>query len=271
MINKLIRYYENQGVKLVALKRHKYVCVNGYDKFGSFMAQDEIINAVKNLAKTNNLKETYVNNRGNTHIKEPTAVIVSYRGYTFIHPHLANIFFATAYPDIAIHLFQMYEQKSYLHNDNPRNVLYLPIEDGHRQWMKTFADELYEAFYRLYKIENTGKSYQHPLYFAQLTNKYIYDQLPVFGSEQVKKELKELRCTDDTRTFVVKLHQYLDDQGRDVLIATIYSIMAYINCACSLFDNVACRKQWLEDMLSDKKTGQTKLALNIYQQQSVGV
>lgn len=264
-IKNLVRYYNQDDVALVMLKKHKYICTNNYDEsYREFANKPKIVSVIADLAKQENMFTEYSNNRSNAHLKRPNAIVLSYRGYTFIHPHLANLFFATNYPDICLHVFKFYEQKTYLHSDNPRNLLYVSQEDGCQNWIKTFADRLFEMFYKLYGIENTGKPYQHPLYFAKLINKYIYAQLPVFGSEEVSNELKELRETDDTRNFIVKLHQYLDDKGRDILIATIYQVMAYIDSACSLYPDLSSRKAWLDSILNDKRTGQLRLPTDTF-------
>lgn len=270
-IKNLVRYYSQENVNLVMLKRHKYICINNYDEsFNDFLEKPQIKQVLNSIARQEGIEIRFKDNRSNRHLKQPNAVILDHQGYTFIHPHLANLFFPSVYPLVAYHVYRFYEQKTYYHSDSPRKELYLPLEEGHRDWMKTFVDELYDAFYRFLGIENKGKSYQHPLYFGHLTNRYIYDQLPVFGSDEVKAELKELREVDDTKTFVVKLHQYLEDEGRDLLIRTIHRIIDYMDVACDKYHDIKERKQWLNDFLKDKKTGQTRLALHTYSTERKG-
>jgi len=270
-IKNLVRYYSQDNVDLIMLKRHKYICINNYDEsFNEFLDNPQIKQVLNSIAQTEKLDIKFKDNRSNKHLKFPNAIILDHQGYTFIHPELANLYFSSVYPFISLHVRRFQNQKTYFHSDSPRKELYLAIEEGHRTWVKTFVDELYDAFYRLENRENTGESYQHPRHFAKLTNKYIYDQLPVFGSEEVKRELKELKETDDTKSFAVKLHQYLDDKGRDLLIGTIYQIIGTINVFCELYAEVKHRKQALEDFLNDKKTGQTRLALHTYSTERKG-
>lgn len=264
-IQHLLRKYDHETIDLTMLRRSKYISTVPYkESFLEFVKQPTIDKTVVEIAELYNLQKEYRDNRSSQHIRFPNAVILYYRNEIFIHPMLANAFFFTNYPHIVVHYLRFLEQRTYLHDNSPRNVIYLPLEDGHQEWVKTFTDELYDNFYRFYNMKNTGEKYQHPAFFGHLTNKYIYAQLPLEEAQLIPVELKELRDTDDCESYINKLHQYLNDEGRKILVRTIHRVCDLIDDACYFYQDLKDRKAFLHERLTNIKTGQTSLPIHIH-------
>jgi len=101
-------------------------------------------------------------------------------------------------------------------NDALRILLARYIADGLRKWLMTFPDSFFAELDRLYGNEPTSSG-KRPQYYGKFINKYIYDPIE---NGYVKAELDRLNITDQGKRRA-RFHQWLSDDGRDVLIRQI--------------------------------------------------
>lgn len=106
-------------------------------------------------------------------------------------------------------------------NDALRVLLSRYIAEGLRKWLKTFPDSFFAELDRLYGNETTT-SRNRPIYYSKFINKYVYDPIE---NGYVKAELDKLNIEEDG-TRKARFHQWLSDQGRDVLIRQIGRVEA---------------------------------------------
>lgn len=98
-------------------------------------------------------------------------------------------------------------------HDALRVLLEQYIADGMRKWVKTFPDTFFEQLDRLYENKPTT-SQKRPQYYGKFINTYIYQPLE---HGYVKTTLDKLNITDNGKRKA-RFHQWLSDNGRDVLI-----------------------------------------------------
>lgn len=101
-------------------------------------------------------------------------------------------------------------------NDALRVLLSRYIADGLRKWLPTFPNSFFAELDRLYGNETTT-SRNRPKYYGGFINRYIYEPIE---NGYVKSELDRLNIKDDG-TRRARFHQWLSDQGRDVLVRQI--------------------------------------------------
>lgn len=90
------------------------------------------------------------------------------------------------------------------------------IEEGMQKWIHTFPDAFFAELDRLYDNEPTT-SRKRPQYYGRFINKYVYAPLE---HGYVKNKLDELNIKDDGKRRG-RFHQWLTDEGRNVLIHQI--------------------------------------------------
>jgi hypothetical protein len=106
-------------------------------------------------------------------------------------------------------------------SDALRILLARYINDGLRKWLQTFPDSFFIELDKLYGNETTASG-KRPQYYGKFINKYVYDPIE---NGYVKSELDKLNITDDGKRRA-KFHQWLSDEGRDVLIRQIGRVEA---------------------------------------------
>ena len=85
----------------------------------------------------------------------------------------------------------------------------LYVQEEAKEYAKIFPNELYEEWYRLYKIPKPAKN--KPWKFMHLTNKQVYE--PLANSDGVLLDLLRECKSNDKNGRNNKLHQYLDKAG----------------------------------------------------------
>lgn len=106
-------------------------------------------------------------------------------------------------------------------SDALRILLARYINDGLRKWLQTFPDSFFLELDNLYGNESTASG-KRPQYYGKFINKYVYDPIE---NGYVKSELDKLNIKDDGKRRA-KFHQWLSDEGRDVLIRQIGRVEA---------------------------------------------
>ena len=101
-------------------------------------------------------------------------------------------------------------------HDALRLLLAKYIEDGMKKWIKTFPDAFFIELERLYHNEKKT-SQKRPQYYGHFINRYIYKAVE---NRYVKNKLDELNIKEDGKRKG-KFHQWLTDDGRNVLIHQI--------------------------------------------------
>ena len=111
------------------------------------------------------------------------------------------------------------EATGYQHDrkhDALRMLLSKYIAEGLQQWILTFPDSFFAELDRLYGNARTTAR-NRPQYYGHFINKYIYEPIE---SGYLKKRLNELNILPDGRRKA-KFHQWLKDDGRNILIHQI--------------------------------------------------
>lgn len=90
------------------------------------------------------------------------------------------------------------------------------IEEGMQKWIQTFPDAFFVELDRLYDNEQTT-SQKRPQYYGHFINRYIYKPIE---NGYVKDKLDKLNIKEDGKRKG-KFHQWLTDNGRNVLIHQI--------------------------------------------------
>lgn len=105
-------------------------------------------------------------------------------------------------------------------NDALRLLLSRYIAEGLQKWLYTFPDTFFAQLDRLYgNVTTSGK---RPQYYGKFINKYVYDPIE---NGYVKAQLDKLNIKDDG-TRRARFHQWLTNEGRDVLIRQIGRVEA---------------------------------------------
>jgi hypothetical protein len=116
-----------------------------------------------------------------------------------------------------------------------------------RDWELRFTVEFYSQLARLTGLKAIG--HKRPLYWAKLTKELIYDYLPT----GVYDEIKAWQLATDSNN---KLHQYLSDQGLDILNEQLKKAITVMSCA-GCINEVAM-------LLAQSHSGQYQLNLMTY-------
>lgn len=124
-------------------------------------------------------------------------------------------------------------------HDALRLLLSKYIAEGLQKWIKTFPDSFFAELDRLYDNEPTTPR-GRPQYYGGFINKYVYDPME---NGYVKAELDRLNI-DDTGKRKARFHQWLVDDGRNMLIHQIGRVQGLMEMCQSIenFKNAA-RKQ----------------------------
>ncbi len=124
-------------------------------------------------------------------------------------------------------------------HDALRLLLSKYIAQGLQKWLKTFPDAFFAELDRLYGNDTThGK---RPQYYGKFINKYVYEPIE---NGYVKRELDKLNITD-TGKRKARFHQWLNDEGRNMLIHQIGRVQGLMEmCQDSKeFKNVATKQK----------------------------
>lgn len=124
-------------------------------------------------------------------------------------------------------------------HDALRLLLSKYIAEGLQKWLKTFPDSFFAELDRLYDNEPTTPR-GRPQYYGGFINKYVYEPME---NGYVKAELDRLNI-DDTGKRKARFHQWLADDGRNMLIHQIGRVQGLMEMCQSIenFKNAA-RKQ----------------------------
>jgi hypothetical protein len=124
-------------------------------------------------------------------------------------------------------------------HDALRLLLSKYIAEGLQKWIKTFPDSFFAELDRLYDNEPTTPR-GRPQYYGGFINKYVYDPME---NGYVKAELDKLNI-DDTGKRKARFHQWLIDDGRNMLIHQIGRVQGLMEM-CQDIENFkgAARKQ----------------------------
>lgn len=101
-------------------------------------------------------------------------------------------------------------------HDALRLLLSKYLAEGLRKWIKTFPDTFFAELDRLYDNEPTAPR-SRPQYYGKFINKYVYDPIE---NGYVKSELDRLNIDDEGKRRA-RFHQWLSDDGRNILIHQI--------------------------------------------------
>ena len=105
------------------------------------------------------------------------------------------------------------------------------------KWQPRFSVELYGEMERLTGLSPIG--HKRPALWAKITKELVYDYLP----EGVYQEIKAWQSATDPNK---KLHQFLSEQGVEILGAQLKRVITVMQCASCL--------QEAERLLSQSKT-----------------
>jgi len=88
------------------------------------------------------------------------------------------------------------------------------------QYEKQFPDEFYDIFYKIYGYPRSAQKNRHPIFFAKLTRKYVYE--PLAGSDGVILKMLDEKnpvivSINGSRKREYKLFQFLEKIGKDAL------------------------------------------------------
>lgn len=114
------------------------------------------------------------------------------------------------------------EATGYQHDrkhDALRLLIQQYIADGLQEWVKTFPDSFFAEMDKLYENDKTT-SRKRPMYYGKFINTYIYNPIE---HGFLKGKLDKLNITDKGKRKA-RFHQWLSDQGRDVLKSQIFRI-----------------------------------------------
>lgn len=178
-IKNLVRYYSEDKVNLVMLKRHKYICINDYDEsFNVFLDKPQTKQFLALIAQEYNISIYFQDNQSNSHLMTPNAIILVYQDYIFIHPRLANLFFSCVYPQLNIKIkisCHNKERKGYIYVLEGINILKIGYSTNIEKRIKQLSRWSNELEL-IAKIEGTiglEKSIHHTLH---LTGDYFGDE-----------------------------------------------------------------------------------------------
>ena len=94
------------------------------------------------------------------------------------------------------------------------------IREEVEQYEKQFPDEFYDIFYKIYGYPRSAQKNRHPVFFAKLTLKYVYE--PLAGSngailEMLNEKNPVIVSINGSRKREYKLFQFLEKTGKDAL------------------------------------------------------
>jgi hypothetical protein len=114
-------------------------------------------------------------------------------------------------------------------HDALRMLLSKYIAEGLRKWILTFPDSFFAELDRLYGNERTTAR-NRPQYYGHFINKYVYDPIE---NGYVKNRLNELNINPDG-TRKAKFHQWMSDDGRNILIHQIGRVQGQMESTDSI-------------------------------------
>nr|VFK61676.1 MAG: P63C domain-containing protein [Candidatus Kentron sp. TUN]VFK64748.1 MAG: P63C domain-containing protein [Candidatus Kentron sp. TUN]VFK70464.1 MAG: P63C domain-containing protein [Candidatus Kentron sp. TUN] len=101
------------------------------------------------------------------------------------------------------------------------------IRKDAKQYESEFPDELYDVFYKIYGYERISKG-RRPLFFAQVTKKYVYDPL-AYSNGVILEMLDEKNPMEITvsgkKRRKYKLFQFLEDIGTSALRKHLWKLI----------------------------------------------
>ena len=119
-----------------------------------------------------------------------------------------------------------------------QKILTSYVSDEILKWQLTFTDEFYREVYRLWGLPFIPKYIKNkPSFIGNLTNKYIYDQLP----KGVVEKIKENTPKTDKGNWKYKFHQSLTPEiGREHLKKQIIEVTTLMSVSSdkNQFDNL---------------------------------
>jgi hypothetical protein len=110
-------------------------------------------------------------------------------------------------------------------------IMCLPVPTD---WQPRFSVEFYDQLSRLTGLQPIG--HKRPLLWARLTKEMVYDYMP----KGVYEEIKAWQSATDPNK---KLHQYLSEQGIELLGEQLKKVITLMTCAGSLSEVVAFLEQ----------------------------
>ena len=114
-------------------------------------------------------------------------------------------------------------------HDALRLLLSKYISESLQKWLKTFPDSFFTELDRLYDNAPTT-SRNRPMYYGKFINKYIYDPIE---NGYVKNKLDELNIGDGGKRKA-RFHQWLSDNGRNILIHQIGRVQGIMEMSHSI-------------------------------------
>jgi hypothetical protein len=135
-----------------------------------------------------------------------------------------------------------------------QKILTAYVSDEILKWQLTFTDEFYREVYRLWGLPFIPKYIKNkPSFIGNLTNKYIYDQLP----KGVIEKIKDNTPKTEKGNWKYKFHQSLTQEvGREHLKKQIIEVTTLMSVSSdkSQFDNLFTSKY--------KQSSQLKIDFN---------
>ena len=112
-----------------------------------------------------------------------------------------------------------------------QKILKAYISEEVLKWQLTFTDDFYKEIFRLWGVSFIPKNIKRkPMFIGNLTNKYIYDQLP----DGVLEVLKGNTPKTDSGNYRHRFHQSLTpDVGREHLRKQITEVTTLMSIARS--------------------------------------
>jgi len=116
-------------------------------------------------------------------------------------------------------------------HDALRLLLSRYIAEGLQKWLRTFPDSFFAELDRLYDNDPTTPR-GRPQYYGKFINKYVYDPME---NGYVKAELNRLNI-DDTGKRKARFHQWLAEDGRNMLIHQIGRVQGLMEMCRGIAD-----------------------------------
>lgn len=115
------------------------------------------------------------------------------------------------------------------------------LAEGMQKWILTFPDSFFAALDHLYRNEPTTAK-MRPQYYGKFINKYVYDPIE---NGYVKKELDKLNIDPITKQRKARFHQWLSENGRNVLTLQIGKVLSLMEVSNSVeeFKSLARRQK----------------------------
>lgn len=115
------------------------------------------------------------------------------------------------------------------------------LADGMQRWILTFPDSFFAALDHLYR-NNPTTAKMRPQYYGKFINKYVYNPIE---NGYVKKELDKLNIDPVTKQRKARFHQWLSENGRNVLMLQIGKVLSLMEVSNSIdeFKSLAKRQK----------------------------